>query len=53
MTYQDEIINKLMREYETAVINFENQPSLSHSQSLAKARQSLMQFIKEAKNANQ
>lgn len=53
MTYQDEIINQLMREYETAVINYENHPSLSHGQSLAKARQSLMKFIKEAKNANQ
>lgn len=52
MTYQDEIINQLMRDYETSVINYENQPRLPHAQSLAKARQSLMDFIKEArKNA--
>lgn len=53
MTYQDEILNQLMRDYETSVINHENSPSLSHAQSLAKARQSLMEFIKDAKKNTQ
>ena len=53
MTYQDEIINQLMADYETAVVNYENQPSLSHGASLSKARHSLIKFLKDAKNANQ
>lgn len=52
MTYQDEIINQLMRDYEESVINHERSSSLLSAQRLAKARQSLMDFIKEArKNA--
>lgn len=49
MTYQEEIINRLMCEYETAVINFENSPSIAHSQYLAKARHELIVFLREGK----
>lgn len=52
MTYQDQQIQKLMREFELSIIAQFDKPSITHSQDLAKARHNLMKFIKEAHNAN-
>lgn len=52
MTYQDQQIQKLMREFELAIITQFDKPSLAHSQELSKARHNLMKFVKEANTAN-
>ena len=52
MTYQDQQIQKLMREFELATITQFDKPSLAHSQDLAKARHNLIKFVKDACNAN-
>lgn len=49
MTYQEEIINRLMGTYESAVISHQVVPSLLTSQQLAKAKHELIVFLKEGK----
>lgn len=49
MTYQEEIINRLIYAFQLAVINYEHQPNLSNSQHLAKAKHELIVFLREGK----
>lgn len=49
MTYQDEIINRLIEAFRLAVINYEHQPNLSNSQHLEKAKHELHEFIRSSK----
>ena len=49
MTYQDQLINQKLKRFELATLEQFNNPSISASQELSKARHDLVAFIKEAK----
>lgn len=47
MTYQDQLLNNLMRNFELAVLNYSSDKSVLNSQKLAEARHELMRFMKQ------